>query len=172
MEFIFYLYIYLYNEEELHIHVYDESGVSWTQRNLSMSVCDSRKLIDSVLLCHHSKDEQKVTKLKQSLQELGPVTVHSRDEGSAVEGGGFSEDLVIFCLSVEYVQSSEQFVRGRLRADRDSSTCCVCLHLLFVLFRLFTNDVFYIHLIYVYTLYVVSPFFLKLDEHSFSQYFN
>lgn len=159
MEFIFYLYIYLYNEEELHIHVYDESGVSWTQRNLSMSVCDSRKLIDSVLLCHHSKDEQKVTKLKQSLQELGPVTVHSRDEGSAVEGGGFSEDLVIFCLSVEYVQSSEQFVRGRLRADRDSSTCCVCLHLLFVLFRLFTNDVFYIHLIYVYTLYVVSPFF-------------
>eukprot|EP00105_Crassostrea_gigas_P012829 XP_011428957.1 PREDICTED: transient receptor potential cation channel subfamily M member 7-like [Crassostrea gigas] len=79
---------------------------------LSHLLCDSRRLIDSVLLCHHSKDEQKVTKLKHSLQELGPVTVTSKDEGSAAEGGGgFSEDLVIFCLSVEYVQSSEQFVR-------------------------------------------------------------
>lgn len=79
---------------------------------LSHLLCDSpRRLIDSVLLCHHSRDEQKVTKLKQSLQELGPVTVHSRDERSVAESGGFSEDLVIFCLSVEYVQSSEQFVR-------------------------------------------------------------
>lgn len=127
--------------------------MNWIICNLSLSVCDSRRLIDSVLLCHHSKDEQKVTKLKHSLQELGPVTVTSKDEGSAAEGGGgFSEDLVIFCLSVEYVQSSEQFVRGKLRTDRDPRTCFVCLS--------FCNDSLQMtYSIYTFTLctYVVSP---------------
>lgn len=137
----------------------------WIMCNLSLLVCDSRRLIDSVLLCHHSKDEQKVTKLKHSLQELGPVTVTSKDEGSAAEGGGgFSEDLVIFCLSVEYVQSSEQFVRGKLRTDRDPRTCFVCLS--------FCNDslqmTFYIHLLYVYML--AHQFHLNL--HSFSENIN
>lgn len=121
--------------------------MNWIICNLSLSVCDSRRLIDSVLLCHHSKDEQKVTKLKHSLQELGPVTVTSKDEGSAAEGGGgFSEDLVIFCLSVEYVQSSEQFVRGKLRTDRDPRTCFVCLS--------FCNDSLQMtYSIYIYFMY-------------------
>jgi hypothetical protein len=78
---------------------------------LILTVCDSRKLIDTIVLCHHSADEQKVKKLKQSLQELGTVTVTSKDERENVEVR-FSEDLVLFCLSVDYVQRSEQFVNG------------------------------------------------------------
>lgn len=121
--------------------------MSWIICNLSLSVCDSRRLIDSVLLCHHSKDEQKVTKLKHSLQELGPVTVTSKDEESTAEGGGgFSEDLVIFCLSVEYVQSSEQFVRGKLRIDRDTCTCFVRLSFCY-------NSLQMIYSIYIYFMY-------------------
>ena len=77
-------------------------------------MCDSRRLVDTVLLCHHSTDELKVAKLKQSLQELGPITVNTKDEGSqTMLGGRFTEDLVVFCLSVEYVKTSEQFTKGK-----------------------------------------------------------
>lgn len=77
-------------------------------------MCDSRRLVVTVLLCHHSTDELKVAKLKQSLQELGPITVNTKDEGSqTMLGGRFTEDLVVFCLSVEYVKTSEQFTKGK-----------------------------------------------------------
>ncbi|XP_061188845.1 transient receptor potential cation channel subfamily M member-like 2 [Saccostrea echinata] len=72
------------------------------------SVCDSQKPIETVLLCHHSTDDLKVNKLKHTIWELGPVTVKSKNEHTKVEEG-FKEDLVIFCLSADYVQRSEHF---------------------------------------------------------------
>lgn len=102
--------------------------MNWIMFNFFLLVCDFWRLIDFVLLCYYFKDEQKVIKFKYSFQEFGLVIVIFKDEGLVVEGGGgFSEDLVIFCFFVEYVQSFEQFVRGKFCIDRDLCICFVCL---------------------------------------------